>query len=364
MMLPRILVGCFFAALVAAQESGPDLDLGALVRPIPPAGVFQDPGHHIWCSALTRSDDGRYHLFYARWPGTLSHKAWVTHSEIAHAIGDNPIGPFTPVDVALPARGKERWDGLCTHNPTILRAKDGRYLLYYMGNTGDGVHMQPMNWTHRNNQRIGVAIADSPQGPWKRFDRPALDVSADPDAPDALMVSNPAVTQRPDGGYLMIYKGVAKKKPLPGGGPISFLVATAERPEGPFTKALKPVMSPEEFGFASEDPCVWTGADRYWAIIRLDGSVEQVDGVTRFVKRNRSLVLFQSFDGFTWTPAKHPRITDLDVPWADGKARPLIAIERPQIYIEDGRPVAVLFATTMTKGNTDGSMAVRIPLAR
>lgn len=35
-----------------------------------------------------------------------------------------------------------------------------------MGNVGDGiVPPKSLNWTHRNHQRIGVAIADSPAGP-------------------------------------------------------------------------------------------------------------------------------------------------------------------------------------------------------
>lgn len=351
--------GCAFIGKMLSHER--ELNLGAQVRPIPAGAVFREPGYQIWCSALTQDDQGLYHLFYSRWPRPLEHRAWVTHCEIAHAVSKDLFGTFTPVGIALPERGKPYWDGLCTHNPTILRAKDGKYYLYYMGNTGDRVDQKPLNWTHRNNQRIGVAVAAHPNGPWARFDKPVLDVSPDPEAPDALMVSNPAVTQRQDGGFLMIYKAVAKTKPGIGGGPVTFMVALSDSPTGPFVKTMRTIFTTEELGVVAEDPCVWTGEDRYWSIIRIDGSVEDSDGKTTFVKKGRSLVLFQSFDGLRWEPAKHPKIADLTVKYA-GRQEEMCCIERPQIFFENGRPVAILFSSTKDTKNSDGSFAVRIPL--
>lgn len=85
--------------------------------------------------------------------------------------------------MALGVRGAEYWDGLCTHNPTIHKF-DGKYYLYYMGHTGDGKLLgspgkEDLNWIHRNNQRVGLAVADSPNGPWTRFEEPLMDVSED-----------------------------------------------------------------------------------------------------------------------------------------------------------------------------------------
>ena len=193
----------------------------------------------------------------------------MTHSEVAHAIGNSPLGEFKFVDVALPARGKQFWDGLCTHNPTVLRIGN-RYYLYYMGNTGDGQAMPSLNWVHRNNQRIGVAVAENPNGPWARFDRPVLDVSPDPNADDALMTSNPAVTVRPEGGVLMIYKAVARQRPLPFGGPVVHLTATSDSPTGPFTKQMRPIFTAPGVNFAAEDPFVWYdyARRRYFAIVK------------------------------------------------------------------------------------------------
>ena len=102
---------------------------------------------------------------------------------------------------------------------------------------GDGV-MPPksLNWTHPNHRRIGVAIAENPVGPWTRFDRPVVDISAHPDAPDALMTSNPAAWVRPDGGLLMVYKAVATKSKAPFGGPV---VPSSQQPTSPKARGRK-----------------------------------------------------------------------------------------------------------------------------
>jgi len=63
--------------------------------------------------------------------------------------------------------------------------------LDYMGNYGDGVVGSSLNWIHRNHQRIGVAVANSPNGPWRRFDQPLVDTT--PGFYDALCCNNPSV---------------------------------------------------------------------------------------------------------------------------------------------------------------------------
>ena len=91
-------------------------------------------------------------LVFSRWPQALGHNAWVTHSEIAVAEGPSPFGPFTFKTVALPARGKRFWDGLCTPQ-TDDSAVWKKYYLYYMGGTGDGVA--------REDPQLDVAIIKS-----------------------------------------------------------------------------------------------------------------------------------------------------------------------------------------------------------
>jgi hypothetical protein len=346
-----VALSCFAAAVTAGLAA--DFDFEAMIQPVPASAKWSDPDFNIWCGSGVKGDDGKYHLFYSRWPRKLGHIAWVTHSEVAHAVSDSPFGPWKHHDVALPARGTNFWDGSCTHNPTVLRI-GGEYYLYYMGNYGDGVVQKPLNWTHRNRQRIGVAVAASPDGPWKRFDKPVLDVSEDADAPDALMTSNPSVAQRPGGGVLLIYKAVGKKRPAPFGGPVVHLAATADSPTGPFTKHTGEIFGAKGVMFAAEDPFIWRGADRYWAVVK--------DNDGHFTHRGYSLALWESADGFEWKLSNHPFVANpASIRWADGRAEKFSSLERPQVLFDSGKPIA-LFCASADKSGRDGSFNIQIPL--
>lgn len=333
---------------------GDELDLQRWIQPVQPWSFFEDPDWCIWCGSMIQGEDDKYHLFYSRWPQKLGHKAWVTHSEIARAVADHPLGPYRHVEVVLPARGSKYWDGSCTHNPTIVRVGD-RYCLYYMGNIGDGIVQKPLNWTHRNNQRIGVAVARSLTGPWERRDLPLIEVSPEPDAPDALVVTNPSVCVRPDGGCLMVYKAVGRKGKMPFGGPVVHLVATSESPTGPFVKRLEPIFTKPGAHFAAEDPYIWHDGGRYRAVLKDNHGI--------FTGRGYSVAQFESSDGFAWSMARHPFVTEPELLLADGRRLKLDALERPQLWLDRGEPVALFCAGAYEKGRSR-SFNVAIPLKR
>jgi len=333
-----------------ACATAADYDFAAMTRPVPAAAKFSDPDHYIWCGTMVRGDDGKCHLFYSRWPRKLGHNAWVTHSEVAHAVGDTPLGPFAHKDVALPARGQQFWDGLCTHNPTVLRFGK-RFYIYYMGNTGDRAATKGLNWVHRNNQRVGVAVADSPDGPWQRFDKPLIEPT--PGFYDALCCSNPSVAARPGGGYLMVYKAVGDKGPPPFGGPVLHAVATSDNPTGPFQKHPKPIFVKQGVQFAAEDPFIWSDGQRYWAIVK--------DNAGHFTGAGKSTALWQSDDGLDWRLAKHPLVATTEIAWEGGQKQKLHSLERPQLFFENGRPTVLMFASD-TDSKREHSFNVRIPL--
>ena len=348
------VLGILLVCSSNAQTNIPpgELNLQPMLQPIPLPAKFINDTSFIWCGTMVKSHiDQKYHLFYSRWPRKLGMNAWVTHSEVAHAVSDSPFGPFEYKSIALPVRGKEYWDGLVTHNPTV-HFYNGKYYLYYTGNTGDGIAMKSqLNFSHRNNQRIGVAIADNPNGPWKRFDKPIVDASPDSTAHDAQMIANPSVTKMPDGRYMMVYKAVAKRKPQPFGGPVVHLTAIAIRPDGPFVKQNKPIFTVENVDFPAEDPFVWYQDNCYYAIVKdMKGS---------FTNAGRSLVLFYSIDGLDWKLAKHPLVSALNIKWEDGTTQKLEALERPQLFFENGMMIALLCAVNVT---IEHSYNVQIPL--
>jgi hypothetical protein len=349
-------LGCLLAVSVACAG---ELDLGAMVEPVPMTARFADADYNIWCGSPVQGDDGKYHMFYSRWPRKLGHLAWVTHSEIAHAVSDSPFGPWKHRDVALPARGANFWDGSCTHNPNAVRV-GGKYCLFYMGNYGDGVVGKSLNWTHRNHQRVGVAIADSPDGPWKRFDQPIVTISDDRAAFDSLCVTNPAACERPDGGILLIYKAVEYVEGKVSGGKVRYGAATADKPEGPYTKKSGKIFESEDADagkhwMLAEDPYIWFSkayGNRYYAVAR--------DVVGKFTGAAGGIALFQSEDGLDWKPAAHPKVLGDRYRWADGTMS-TDRIERPALLFGGETPIALFGAANENK-KRDGTFNVQIPL--
>lgn len=327
-------------------------DFAKMIQPVPLSGKFEDPGFVVWCGTMIRDEKGTCHLYYSRWPRALGHYGWVTHSEVAHATADHPLGPYKFADVALPARSADQWDGHCTHNPTVMKF-GSRYYLYYMGNRGDRKRVKGLNWNHRGKQRIGVAVADSPAGPWIRSDQPLID--ATPGFYDALANNNPSVVQRAEGDYLMVYKAIGNKGEPPWYGPVVHVVATSDSPTGPFKKHPNPVFTKAGEAFPAEDPYIWRGRDRYWAIVK------DFKGV--FTGKGTSLALFDSANGIDWKLSSNPLVSTLNITWEDGRTRRLKKLERPQVYFENGEP-AVLFCAAATPGKLDDSFIIMIPLKR
>ncbi len=193
-----------------------------------------EPGYHVWGSSPVVGDDGRVHLFVARWPVSAKFlPGWHTSSEIARYVSDSPEGPFRFQEVVL--KGKEpddssdsqvdSWDQCAPHNPTIHQVGD-RYVLMYIANTGDDFPA---------SQNIGMLISKSLEGPWVKAGKDGM-VLTPPDDPSVwshkseVGVNNPALLQHPDGRFLLYYK--AKRK---GDGSCSYVfrIKEAKEPSNP-----------------------------------------------------------------------------------------------------------------------------------
>jgi len=271
--------------------------------------------HHVWCGTIIKHD-GKYHLYFSFWDKKHGHNGWVTHSKIGHAVSDNLLEPFVYKDIALDG-SDNGFDADVVHNPSVL-AYNGKYYMYYMGNYGNGEY-----WNHRNHQRIGVAVTDSPDGEWKRFDTPLIDVSVG--SWDHLMVSNPTVTVGRNGKFVMMYKGVSEA--------VVCGIATADDPLGPFVKQSAPIMVNPENNWSVEDPFIWydEADDIYYALVK--------DFQGYFTGTGTSCTaLFTSYDGYDWKPADNPFAFDKTIRWNDGTITNCHRLERPQIYFENGEP--------------------------
>jgi beta-fructofuranosidase len=127
--------------------------------------VLRLPDTWVWDSWVV--DDGEhYHLFFLRAPATpdrpeLRH----TGARIGHAVSDDLVA-WEDLGTAL-APDPGGWDDLALWTGSVVRADDGRWLMYYTAITTEGHGLR--------DQRIGLAASDDLVR-WERVgDRPLLD---------------------------------------------------------------------------------------------------------------------------------------------------------------------------------------------
>lgn len=319
----------------------------------PRTPAFESEGYWVWGSSVVKGEDGKYHMFVSRFPKSLPfHPGWMIASEIVHATSDTPEGPYKFSDIALPARGAQYWDGRSTHNPRILKYKN-KYYLIYMGSThpfANPTYEQltldsPWCTIGRSNKRIGLAVADSPYGPWKRFDEPILKTK--PNTFYSFLVSNPSPIIQEDGSVMMIFKG----RTYIGDNKFSDMalgMAYAPSIEGPY-KVLnddQPIFQVNGQGEA-EDPFLWKDDKGYHAIFK--------DHVSKFTGEQGGGVMAHSKDGIRWTVDKDPKAYSRTVEWEDGKVEMQGQLERPFLLFENGKATYAFFATMNGPGGFENA---------
>jgi predicted GH43/DUF377 family glycosyl hydrolase len=290
---------------------------------------------------MSPGPEGKFYLCYSRWPYERQMSGWVSHSEIALAVADHPLGPYRHHSVLLQGRGVQYFDATMVHNPQIHKFGD-QYYLYYVGASDQGAFPKT-----RLTQRIGVATAPSILGPWKRQDQPLLDVT--PGSFDALLTTNPSVTRFKD-GYVLVYKCQGKDNKVVHG------VAFADTPTGPFRKHSQPIFTHPTNAFPAEDPFVFVYRDKLYTILS-DHKV--------FTGISQALCLFESTDAIHWKLAKHSLISDRRIQWADGEWETLADLERPQIFFDEtGEPAVLFCAATHGKRAPGNTFNIHIPLTK
>ena len=134
---------------------------------------------------------------------------------------------WTEKGMAL-AKGKPgTWEGASVFTPNIMVA-EGRYWLFYSG-VSRPFSKKPFN----PDSKIGIAVSDSPNGPWQRLaTNPALKNSDNPDDFDSHLVDDACLIVR-EGKYHFYYKGRQMGK---GPGQTKMGLAIADYPQGPYVR--------------------------------------------------------------------------------------------------------------------------------
>ena len=193
--------------------------------------------------------------------------------------------------MALAKGAPESWEGASVFTPNILVA-EGRYWLFYTGTSRK--FAKPFN----PDSKIGIAVSDSPDGPWERLaTNPALKNSDDPADFDSHLVDDACLIVR-EGKYWFYYKGrQLGKSPAY----TKLGVAISDKPGGPYVKyADNPVVP------GNHEVLVWPQGDGVAAMIGSTGPKE----ITRSI--------LYAEDGLRFSKTHEI----IDVPHAAGAYRP------------------------------------------
>ncbi len=201
------MFGQIFVVESCAQKASKSAPLSFIAKNLEWKGVaVEDSNYTVWGCAPIEGEDGKIHIYASRWPEKNVDPAWRKKSEIAHYVSDDPEGPFKFSDIVLQGTRHDTWDKYAPHNPEIKKVGD-QYILLYIANTD--YHQPP----HPSNQNIGMALSNSPYGPWKKVGQTGQIIDANDPAKWNYQSSNGAVNPAflvKDGRYYVYFKSTGK----------------------------------------------------------------------------------------------------------------------------------------------------------
>lgn len=337
----------FHQSLQAQSEHKQDqLDIHKMIKPLTKDGIFKDAHYYNWGGSIIKDEKGKYHLFYSRWKREYTFSGWLTFSEIAHAVSCHATGPWEYKETVIKGRGNGHWDGITAHNPKI-KYFNNKYYLYYISTNLDDTEFTNQDLIDlsaaplkdkkrmmlRKNQRTGVAVSKSLNGPWERMDKALLE----PSGPIATITVNPAISKGKDGKYYLIIKG---DKPNEKKFIRNQAIAVSKYPTGPFKIQPNPVIG----NLDTEDVSMWyeDKQEMFYAIFHAHSYIG----------------LMTSLDGLNWEKAENYKVTDKKIVLEGDTVFKPGRMERPFVYIEKNEPTVLCLA--IKKGND--SYTVFIPL--
>jgi hypothetical protein len=308
--------------------------------------ILETQDYYVWCVAPIYDKTGKVHVFYSRWPAKLGMGGWLKGSEIAHAVANNPEGPYTYIETVLAPR-PGFWDATTCHNPHIQYV-DGTYCLFYMGNSNGKT----------NTKRIGLATSKSLNGPWIRSDKPLLEVG-EKGAWDDHCTTNPSFIKDADNKYRLYYKSWNDSAYVNGTGSIrgnrQYGLAIADSLTGPYRRyAGNPIVDFSIYGENKqvEDAYIWRDKKGYKMLMRDMGFYNHTVGL-----------YFESEDGIRWGKPQigwfglSQYIKEAPAPASLNRYGRL---ERPQLLFKNGKPAYLFNATQGGIYNTASGFVFKI----
>ncbi|AWW32717.1 xylosidase [Echinicola strongylocentroti] len=182
----------------------------------------------------------KYYVWYTRMDSPIRSGYWGT---IWYATSEDEGRTWEEQGMALGLGGEGAFDSHSVFTPNIL-AHEGKYYLYYTGvkPTPGNPNKEFENNSENDVTALGVAVADSPDGPFTRVnDQPILEVSKEAEDFDSYRIDDASMLVK-DGKIWMYYKGRCFADGKEGPRRTKMGVAMADHPTGPFEKHHEPIL--------------------------------------------------------------------------------------------------------------------------
>lgn len=240
----------------------------------------------------------KYYIWYTRMNKPVRSGYWGT---IWYATSEDEGRSWQEQGMALGLGAEGEFDNHSVFTPNILAHK-GKYYLYYTGvqPTPGNPEKKFENNIHNDFTAIGLAVAESPDGPFERVgDNPIMKVSPDSTAFDSYRIDDASLLVK-DGQIWLYYKGRSKIHGKEGPKRTKMGVAYAKKPEGPFEKHPQPLIE------KGHEVLIWN----------------QNGGIASLASLSKSI--HWANDGLNFSPVQENLA---DIPMAPGLYRP---------HLEDG----------------------------
>jgi len=189
-----------------------------------------------------------YHVYTSKFTGNSPYTGVIGHATSTDGFD------WKEHDDALTKGPADAWDSYGVLTPYIMAYK-GKYYLYYTSSR----KLPNEPWAIRgpnNGRHIGLAIADSPNGPWQKLPEPILSPGKEGDW-DSYLVDDAHVIVR-EGKFWLYYKGGNIKVTAD---TTRWGLAMGNSPTGPFVKVKDNPL------IGGHTVCVWPHRDGVAALI-------------------------------------------------------------------------------------------------
>jgi hypothetical protein len=292
------------------------LEKGQFIQ-IPGPNPILQPGTDGWDGSIIETagifkDFGTYYLYYHAMGGGTGYQVGVATSK-------HPLGPFkkhegNPI-LKLGVEGSwEDWHVACA---IIIKEGLDKYYLWYCGKNS---HEKDPEGSFGGLWHIGLATADNPLGPWKKHEG----------NPIIRDFGYNSATVKANGKYYL-YSAYPIDSTGPDYSPMA--VATADKPEGPWTKYTgNPILKRGQWGEWDD------GGFSDAAVIYHNGVFHMFQAGAKLyaprIKTRESVGYAYSYDGFNFSEYGLNPIARREAnPNAASFSEPRVLIEFPFIYI-------------------------------